>query len=373
MTPDFESAVAGLASLGSPDDPGARPVILRVLVDLFALKPYHAPAEAARFEEIASRLIDRADPALCAFVARRIAGHPCAPPELLGKLARGSVEAAIAVMELAREVSPARLAAAAAWGPPEVAVAVAGRADLDGSLVAALAMRPEPEIALALARNPEAPLARGDLRALIARARADADLAAALLGRAAAEDAAALFLYADAGQRLAILAAAQRAAILEAFGGARPPTPRPPCAEALAALETAALAADAPRFADQLAALKQLDLDAARRLVADAGGEPLAVALAALALEDDLVDRILIFLAPGDGSSVQRYERLRRLALELQPHTAARLLEAFAGGGRPGPRGPHAPLLDGAGAPARAAETRRSAGVVTPMRRRETR
>ncbi len=371
MTPDFSRALEGLTSLGSPEDPGARPVVLRVLVDLFALKPYHAPDEVARFEEIASRLIDRAEPELCAFVAARIADHACAPPELLGKLARASVDAAIAVMGRARDVSPARLAASAAWGPPDVAAAVAGRGDLDESLVAALAMRPEREIALRLAGNAAAPLSQGDLRALAARARGDAELAQAVLGRADPALCGALFLHADAARRLSIVAAAQRAALADQLAGRRTAPPRRPLETAAAApLERAAFAGDHAGFADHLAALLGLDGDAASQLVADHGGEPLAVALAALALEADLSDRILIFLAPGDGASLERFDRLRRLALDLRPRAASRLLDEFAGAGRDGGRRRHAPLVEATEAPARPAPRAR-ADVVTPLRRAE--
>lgn len=370
MSADFSRAVEGLSSLGSPDDPGVRPVILRVLVDLFALKPYHAPDEVARFEEIASRLIDRAEPEVCAFVARRIADHACAPPELLGKLARASVEAAVAVMGRAREVSPARLAAAAAWGPDEVAAAIAGRGDLDGSLVAALAMRPERTIALALARNAEAPLSQGDLRALAIRARTDADLARAILGRADPALCGPLFLHADGAQRLSIVAATQRAALADQLAGRRSSVPpRPLAAGAAAALERAAFARDGAAFAGLLAPLLGLDGEDAGLLIADAGGEPLAVALAALAPETDLADRILIFLAPGEGDSLHRFDRLRRLALDLRPQAARRLIGDFAGAA-PGGARRHAPLLEGTDAPARTAPRAR-ADVVTPLRRSE--
>ena len=86
----FQSAFDGLASLGAGDEPGVRPVILRVLADLFVTRAHHAPVEIAQFEEIACRLVDKADAETCEIVARKLVAHEGAPQRVLEALARVS-------------------------------------------------------------------------------------------------------------------------------------------------------------------------------------------------------------------------------------------------------------------------------------------
>ncbi|QLP98248.1 MAG: DUF2336 domain-containing protein [Rhodoblastus sp.] len=277
---------------------------------------------------MASGLADHADPVICAEAARLLVDHPCAPTRLLEKLARLSPQAAVVVLGSARPVSPARLAAAAAWGAPELAAAVAARADLDGPIAAALAARVEREVALALARNLSAPLTRADLRLLIARARDDAELAEALLPRAEGDDAAPLFLHAGARLRMEILAAAMRRDLAAGIRAT-------PCLlddDGFEALLAAAARKDRDQTAASLGEALDIPAVAARRLLGDASGEGAALALAALGLDDQRRDLLLMFLAPGDGASVAPYERLSRLAGATPTRTARRLIEALVSG-----------------------------------------
>lgn len=307
--------------------PRPHATILREVAEVFALRPYHSPGEVAQFEVIASGLADHADADACAQAARILVDHACAPTPLLEKLARLSPSAAAAVFASTRPVSVARLSAAAAWGEAEVAAAVAARGDLDAPLVAALAARPERDVILALARNLAAPIQRHELKALIARARDDAELAEALLPRAEGEDGAPLFLYAGTPLRMQILAAAMRR---DLAAGPRP---------TLRLLDEdgfdAVLAAASRRARDQLASLMgdalEIGATQARRLLGDASGEAIALALAALAIDDDPRDLLLMFLAPGDGSGVARYERLSRLAGSVPARSARRIVDAIAG------------------------------------------
>lgn len=306
--------------------PVHRASILREVAEVFALRPYHAPAEVAQFEEMASGLADHADPHSCAEAARLLVDHPCAPTPLLEKLARLSSGAAVVVFGSSRPISPARLAAAASWGAPDVAAAVAARADLDAPLIAALAMRVEREVALALARNLAAPLTQAQTNALIQRAQDDAELAEALLPRAEGEDAAPLFLYAGTPQRIQLIAAAMRVDLMR---GPRPGV-RLLDEDGFDACLIAASRGDRDQCAALLAEALDIRAAAARRILGDASGEALSLALAALCLEDDRRDLLLMFLAAGDGSSVASYERLRRLADATPPRTARRLIDAIA-------------------------------------------
>lgn len=323
------------APLASPDGEASplsaearqREAILRDLVDVYLLRPHHAMSETARFEEIASGLIDHASPALCAEIAARLVDHPRAPTGLLEKLARLSEEAAARVYGSTRPVSHARIAAAATWGPERVAIAVASRIDLDATLVAALAMRPERAIAIALAANPHALLGDHELRALASRAREDDALAAALLPRLKGEEAATLFLQANRDQRNATIAAAMRRDLAA-------PLARPACAldaAAIPELQKAAVEADLDRAAAILAGSLGLREAPLVRALGDESGEPIALLLSALSLPTELRERLLVFLAPGWGEGYWRFERLRKLAAACPPATARRLLGAMAG------------------------------------------
>jgi uncharacterized protein (DUF2336 family) len=303
-----------------------RAAILRQLVDVFALRPYHAPHEVAQFEEMASALAEQTDSETLTAIAATLIEHPCAPVRFLERVARLSEDARVIVYGSSHPVAQARLSAAVAWGSPKLAAAVAGRGDLDATLVAALIARPERDVSLALARNASAPLARGELVTLVARARADADLARALLPRVTGEDAAPLFLHADAPTRIAILAAVMRA---DLAAGPRP---------ALRLLETdgfdAAFVAAARRDLDAVALVLAEALEtramATRRILDDKTGEAIALLVAALALDEAQRDLLLMFLAPGDGKTVAPYERLARLAAATPQRAARRIVDAIA-------------------------------------------
>lgn len=303
-----------------------RAAILRQLADVFALRPYHAPHEVSQFEEMASALAEQADGDTLTAVARLLIDHPCAPMRLLERVARLSDDARVVVYGSSRPVAQARLSAAVAWGAPALAAAVAGRADLDAPLVAALLARPERDVALALARNDAAPLTRADLVALVARARGDAELAGLLLPRVRGEEAAPLFLHADHATRIAILAAMMR---VDLAAGPRP---------SLRLLEDdgfdAAFVAAAHRDLDAVALVLAEALEiralAMRRILDDKDGEALALLVAALALDEARGDLLLMFLTPGDGSGVSRFERLARLAAATPQRTARRIIDAIA-------------------------------------------
>ena len=155
------------------------------------------------------RLIARSDAATRLAAARKIAGHPAVPAPVLSAIEDMGGEGALWLLEHAD--LPRERLAAAAFGHQARACALARRVDLDAELAAALSMRPEAEVALALAGNLDAPLDAPIFAALARRAERQRPLADALLARPpGAVDPASLFLLAGSEHRAAILAAAQR-------------------------------------------------------------------------------------------------------------------------------------------------------------------
>jgi hypothetical protein len=84
------------ASLWGPDllarfkgagNPDARPTLLRVLTELYIQKPTHTADEERHYTELALRLLDSADAAARAAVARRLAHYRSPPRRVLERLA----------------------------------------------------------------------------------------------------------------------------------------------------------------------------------------------------------------------------------------------------------------------------------------------
>ena len=351
QTPD---SLPFLSSLATTESAESRRILLRITTDHFNSRPDHSPQQLASFEKIMLRLIAKSDPATRLTVARKIARHPQAPARVLSAIEEMGGEGALWVLEHA--MLPRERLAAAAFGHESRACALARRADLDTELVAALGMRPEPEVALTLAGNLDAPIDAPTFAALARRAERHKPLADALLARApGGADSASLFLLANSEQRAAILAAAQRQEM--ARPGGAPNDARDDAS--IVRLEGQALEREPELFVATLAALLGCSRDLAERIAKEPSGEPLAVALAALDAPQDVAVRILI---SGDLQSGARYTRLGsliRLGVGLNPAAARRVIAALIGAPK-GRRAQHQPVLDGAAAatPSRATPVR---------------
>lgn len=100
---------------------------------------------------------------------------------------------------------------------------------------------------------------------------------------------------------------------------------------AVLALENAALLADADRFIAEVAASLFLPPPTAMRIVADRSGETLACAMKALGMPEDIFQRVLMFLYPARGTSVERVYRLARLYSVLGEDAARSMITAWRG------------------------------------------
>ena len=76
-----------LAARGLSEAGGPRPLLLRVLTDLFVMRPIHSYEESRQFAEIAHRLMADATQAECDHTASVLCHHPAAPPDLLDRIA----------------------------------------------------------------------------------------------------------------------------------------------------------------------------------------------------------------------------------------------------------------------------------------------
>lgn len=205
--------------------------------------------------------------------------------------------------------------------------------NLDPQIACALAAQGDIDVLIALANNKSARLEGKTLLDLLHRARklaeqaGDRRLADALLQRRPVPpESAALFLCATPYQRVDILLAAQRLQL------GRPPSPPVPTRSgSIDQLELAAIARQPQRFVAILAEALDCEPELAQRIVDDTSGEPLAVALAALGAENEVLVRALISNDLLAGASYQRVRALARLNNALNRDAAITVIAALRG------------------------------------------
>ena len=251
-----------------------RPTLLRVLTDLYVQASAHSADEERQFVELTSRLIDEVDDATRAAVRARLAIYPATPAPIMDKLG----------LRRAGPDQPmpaaAPIAAPASSTPPAKTPTEA-----EQRMAASLAMRP----------NDAAEISD-------------------------------MFFAASASERAQILHNLQETPLKAA---ARIPPAR--AARAIHILEMAAFAEDLDNFTLELGEALILPSRIAADVVNDPGGEPIACAMRALDVSSAAFQRILMFLNPEAGSSVNYVYRLSRLYDRLSERSALVMLAAWRG------------------------------------------
>ena len=356
--PDLPDNLQGLARLGRDSDLDMRPVLLRVLTDLYVSRAHHGQDEINQFEAIALGLLDKTDAETRVIVARKLAGCHATPLALAGSLVDGGGPPAAAILSGSTILPRTLLLRAALGADPELAAAVATRLDLDIDLCELLAARSEIEVTRALANNFAAPLDHRAFRALAARAATDRELGAALCARApSTADLAPLFLHATGVQRAAIILAARRAGLGEHSGPEPGEIERATAAE----IERAALARDPSLLAAIVARALGCDLAAARALTQDSHGEAVALTLRALHVAPDMAARIFMCLGPEIAHNVDRVRLLAGLVDDMPLAAATRIVRAIVNREAPRQRQDRVPPQDNreASTPSRPRDTAR--------------
>jgi len=262
----------GLMTLSRREGVDIRPTLLRVLTDLYVQANTHSADEDRQFIELTSRLIDQVDDATRAAVRARLAIYPATPAEIQRKLSLRPAQSVPVPAEI-----PAMETVAAA--PPRPLT------DAEKRLASNLAMQP-----------------------------ADA---------AEIHD---LFFRASASERATILHS-----LADTPLKAAPTIPERRARRAIETLEMAAFAADIENFTLELGETLILPARLATQIVNDAGGEPLACAVRALGMPGPAFERVLLFLKPEFGTSVNMVYRLSRLYDRLGERSALVMLAAWRG------------------------------------------
>jgi hypothetical protein len=251
-----------------------RPTLLRVLTDLYVQTSAHTVDEERQFVELTSRLIDQVDDATRAVVRARLSIYPSTPVAIMKKLG----------------LQPSS---------PHQLVPLAG--SIPEQPPAPSPARPPTEAQLRMASN-------------LAMQPKDAS------------EISELFFAASASERALIL---HNLAETPLKSAARIPAPR--AARAIETLEMAAFAADIENFTLELGEALILPSRVAAQVVDDPSGEPLACAAKALGMPSAVFQRVLMFLNPEFGSSVNNVYRMSRLYDRLSERSALIMLAAWRG------------------------------------------
>ncbi|MCC0005123.1 MAG: DUF2336 domain-containing protein [Methylobacteriaceae bacterium] len=306
-------------------------VAARVATDRFlAIEAPDAEA-CARFEEMMLGALAHVDAATAQRIAEKLGPCPAAPSAVLARLIALGPDSAARVLAAAPGLPAALLLERATSGEAREAVVIARRADIDMTIVGALARRLEPEVLRALATNTTTRIDRGALFALIQRARVDLELGRLLLARADTTfDRTMLFLSADTSMRRGILLDATRGSLAGADDLARMLDAAR--FDALGAAE----AGDLTRFSTILARALRVARSAIERLALDAGGEPFALFFAAMGLSATESQRPILSLRSDLAAALADPMSGTRLALQAPPRAAGAILAALLPG-RPRP------------------------------------
>ncbi len=260
-----------------------RPTLLRVLTDLYLQRPAHTPEDERYYTELTLRLLDATDAPARAALAERLACYPSAPRAVIERLARDEFEVAAPILACSPCLSSSDLAAIAKERGAAHADAIAKR----GSVNCA-----------------DAPtsLSHGPAMAMEACELCE------------------LFYAAGPDERRLILMNLDYAPI----------EPMQPCAFIHRAdtwrLEAAVLQHNTDAVIRELESALGISRVHARRVVADNSGEPVVVATKAMDLPADVVQRVLLFMNPRIGQSVDRVYELAGLYGEITVVAARRLV-----------------------------------------------
>jgi hypothetical protein len=278
----------GLMTLSRREGVDIRPTLLRVLTDLYVQASVHSDDETRQFVELTSRLIDQVDDATRAAVRARLAIYPGTPTEVVRQLG----------------LKPSG---------PDQRVPLAK--ELPSSVPSAPPVKAPSEAQLRMASN------------LSMQPQDAAEISGMFFDASASERASILHNLSDTPLRAA----------------ARIPVAR--AARAIETLEMAAFAADVENFTIELGEALILPWKVATQVVNDPGGEPLACAARALDMPGPVFQRVLLFLKPEFGSSVNIVYRLSRLYDRLSERSALIMLAAWRGSTIAATRAKYRPTL----------------------------
>jgi len=296
--PSTFASLEGLLDHRQRDGFDIRPTLLRVLTDLYLQKPTHPLEDERYYTELALRLINSTDVPARAAVAERLAAYPAAPRAVILRLARDVIDVAGPILRHSPCLTPADLEAITA--------------DCDTAHAAIIAMR---------LRRPERPRPPERFRPSEPQAtRPPIESRTNHRIGPRAGELSELFFSATGAERQHILMNLEYAA-------ATSPRVTPVRSnEIVARLETTALTHNVEAFTREVELAFGISSRLAKRIVCDDLGEPIVVVAKALRAPRAVLERILLFVNPHIGQSVQRVYELASRFDEISTEAALRLV-----------------------------------------------
>ena len=366
--------LAGFEGLIDLDRRGVdiRPTLLRVLTDQYLHRRAHTPDEERQYTELTLRLLEETDIPARAAVASRLAAHACAPRAIILRLARDVLTVAEPILRLSPQLTAADLGAIARERGADYAAIIAARAAPQPARQGGSQARPTPAPAAVRANlpptaKPALPPRPQPMAMLPAGGTADASTPRAPLPDIRpdmqAKELCGLFFAASSMERRLILISLE-------FVPTTPVLPVPMRQTDIWRFESAALQHKTEAVLGDLERTLGISRRMASRIIEDDMGEPTVAAAKAMELPADVLQRILLFMNPRVGQSVDRVYELANLYAEISTDAARRLIGILREADPPDARSPkHVALWQDAVEQARTALsdiTRRA-----PMPRRE--
>ena len=281
----------GLVQLSRKEGVDIRPSLLRVLTDLYVQEQSHTREEEQQYVELALRLLPVVDPPTRAAVAGKLAIYSLAPDAVVEHLARE-------IAELPEPVVPR---------VPDAEGSARGERSPTNRPAPSKTMRPASGRSMTPAELHDA-LRDG-------RVAGTAETEPPLGER---------FMQADGAERRRLLEQLDQ----EAASSADPSVPAQR-QDVINRLEAAALQRNQREFARELQHALDLSRPMALRIVRDSSGEPTLVVAAAIEMPLNVLVRILLFLNPTVGESVERVFALARFYERVPPAAAMQIVASW--------------------------------------------
>ena len=388
--------LAGFEGLIDLDRRGVdiRPTLLRVLTDQYLHRRIHTLDEERQYTELTLRLLDETDVPARAAVATRLAAHANAPRAIILRLARDLLPVAELVLRSSPQLAQADLDAIARERGPTYAAIIAERTSSRPTPHSASrpstpptvarpsevqrevqrqAQRPTPPqrqappvsasrtdgcAAVGAAVEANTPNVKPDMK-LDLRPDMTPDMTPAM----DAKELCGLFFAADSLERRLILIS------LEYLPTAAPILPMVMQQGDIWRLESSALQHKTEAVLRELERALGISRRTALRIVEDDSGEPIVAAAKAMELPADVLQRILLFMNPRVGQSVDRVYELAGLYADITVDAARRLIGIWRDADPPDLRtAKHAALWQDAVEQARTALSDITRRVPTPRR-----
>jgi hypothetical protein len=370
--------LAGFEGLIDLDRRGVdiRPTLLRVLTDQYLHRRVHTADEERQYTELTLRLLAETDVPARAAVAARLAAHANAPRAIILRLARDVLTVAEPVLRSSPQLAQSDLDAIARERGSAYAAIIAGRASSKPTPQSASrpvappaarssqAQQPTP-----LRQAPSAAPARTDGRTEVSAAvetntpDPKADMHVEMKSDVEAKELCGIFFAADSLERRLILIS------LEFLPTAAPTLPAAMQQADVWRFESSALQHKTEAVLRELERALGISRRTALRIVEDDSGEPIVAAAKAMELPADVLQRILLFMNPRVGQSVDRVYELAGLYADITVDAARRLIGIWRDADPPDMRiAKHAALWQDAVEQARTALSDITRRVPTPRR-----